>query len=253
MKVLVVSDIHSNWEAWQAVQAATQGETFDEIWCLGDLTGYGPDPALCVDQFRGFPNLRVIMGNHDRVVAKLESPVGFNPHAIVGAYKNMAKLNDEQARWLAANPPSLMAAPGIMLCHGSPLDPDEYLLTAQVAAPSFTFMGEKGIHLALFGHTHIPAFYEWEPETGLSMDQDPLTGTWFTLHLDGTRRYLINPGSVGQPRDGNPLAAYGILELTAEKACMTFRRVAYDIPAVQAKMRRDKFPDILVTRLTVGY
>ncbi|NLI75068.1 MAG: hypothetical protein GX442_01345 [Candidatus Riflebacteria bacterium] len=253
MKVLVVSDIHSNWEAWQAVQAATQGETFDEIWCLGDLTGYGPDPALCVEQFRGFPNLRAIMGNHDRVVAKVESPVGFNPHAIVAAYKNMARLNDEQARWLAANPQSLMVAPGIMLCHGSPVDPDEYLLTAQVATPSFTFMAEKGITLALFGHTHIPSFYEWEAEAGLSMDQDPLTGTWFTLHLDGTRRYLINPGSVGQPRDGNPLAAFGILELTGEKACMSFQRVGYDIAAVQEKMRRDKFPDILVTRLTVGY
>lgn len=253
MRVLVVSDIHSNWEAWQAVWQAAQAEAPEAVWCMGDLTGYGPDPALCLENIRTLPGLQMVMGNHDRVVAKLESPVGFNPHAIIAAYKNLAKLNDEQTAWLAGLPRTLTTRPDILLCHGSPVDPDEYLLTPQVTGQSFHFMHQERIALALFGHTHLPAFYEWSPADGLVADPDPLTGHWFNLVLDGQHHYLVNPGSVGQPRDGNPHAAFGILELEDKKGCISFHRVPYELKACQEKMRREKFPEILINRLAIGY
>jgi predicted phosphodiesterase len=251
--VLVVSDIHSNWEAWQAVWKAAQADAPDEVWCLGDLTGYGPDPDRCLDHVRNLPRLKMVMGNHDRVVAKVESPVGFNPHAIIAAYRNLARLKEDQTAWLAGLPGTLQPRPDILLCHGSPVDPDEYLLTPQVTEPSFQFMYEQGVKLALFGHTHLPAFYEYSPEEGLIADPDPMTGHWFNLMLDGRHYYLVNPGSVGQPRDGNPQAAFCLLDLEEKKGCISFHRVPYEIQACQEKMRREKFPDILINRLAIGY
>ena len=253
MKVLLISDIHSNWEAWQAVQAATAAESPDEVWNSGDLTGYGPDPALCVDVFRSMANARLVLGNHDRVVSKLESPIGFNPHAIVAAFKNLAKLNQEQCSWLAGLPRQLVVKEGILICHGSPVDADEYLLTAQVTLPSFAFMKEWGIRLAFFGHTHVPSFFVYGDDGDLVVDQDPLTNQWFNLDLSGGKSYLINPGSVGQPRDGDSRSAYAILELKGEKGRFCFHRVPYQIQVCQEKMRREKFPDILVNRLSIGY
>ncbi len=253
MKILLISDIHSNLEAFQSVLSAVSGEKVDETWILGDVTGYGPDPKACLDLVKGLQNRKVIKGNHDRVVSKQAPPLGFNSHAIAAVYKNMGKLTPEEQDWLAQLPDEIMGTQDFGLYHGSPVDPDEYLLSPDSSGDSFSVLQSKGIRVGLFGHTHLPTFYEFQEEKEIVFDLETGPNKSAEIPIKGPGFFLINPGSVGQPRDGNPDAAFGILEIGDDKAVFTFRRAPYDVRATQVKMTAENFPDILIKRLSVGY
>lgn len=252
VRVLLLSDIHSNLEALEAVLAAAEIEGFDQLWCLGDLTGYGPDPAAVITRLQRFPKAIVLRGNHDRVVAHLARPTGFNPHAVVAVYKNKQGITPAQTQWLAELPESYLVDDRIVLSHGSPVDPDEYLLDLRHTEASFQKMNLENRRLGLFGHTHTPRLYEFNREENQYYDVDIEVNEVFALNTTGPMIYLLNPGSVGQPRDGDCRAAYAFLEI-GEAMRVSFRRTEYPIHECQAKMAALEYPDILIKRLNVGF
>jgi predicted phosphodiesterase len=241
MRVAVVSDIHSNLHALEAVLAAIDADPVDELWCLGDLVGYGPKPNECcaIVQARAAVCLG---GNHDLAVRGTINLVEFSGDAGTAAAWTRAVLADEARAFLDSLEPAGRAA-GVALFHGSARDPVwEYVLSDEAASATFMLTEEP---LVLVGHSHAAlqiSLREMVLEGGLAPN-----GTEVELS-DG--RWLLNPGSVGQPRDGDPHAAYLLLDLDAQRA--SFRRVAYDIELTQWEMREAGLPDALIERLTVG-
>jgi len=252
-RILLLSDIHSNLEALDSVLSHAEKLEFNETWIMGDITGYGPEPKACLQKVLSLKNTKFICGNHDRVVSKTVQPLGFNPHAIVAAYKNMQLLDGDELNWLARLPNSLSPCGQVGIFHGSVLDPDEYLLTIQSAIPSLRSMNMKGLILGFFGHTHVPSLFELDENANEFYDIDVRPDFPMELPLDGSRRILINPGSVGQPRDGNPQASFALLEYDDLKAKLTFKRVDYPIDVCQAKLRNEGYPEILAMRLSIGF
>lgn len=242
MKALIVSDIHSNLEAFQAVieDAAGLGG-FDEIWSLGDLVGYGPDPSACVELLRSHEH-RAVAGNHDLAAAGKLSVERFNPYAAAANRWTAAQLTQEQADYIGGLPLTL-EIDEFTLAHGSPRDPIwEYLITEDAAIACFTHIDT---YWCLVGHSHMPflciprpdgaVFMAFPQDRRVQLDEDAL---------------IINPGSVGQPRDGDPRASYVLYDDSAQT--IAHYRVAYDIGATQDKMRRHGLPDYLIERLAVG-
>ena len=243
MKALIVSDIHSNLEAFAAViQAAGR---FDEIWSLGDLVGYGPDPAAAIDLLRAHPH-RAVVGNHDLACVGKLSLRDFNPYAAAANRWTSETLDAERQAFLSAQPSTLeLDDHDFTLVHGSPRDPVwEYVVSAYEARAGFNYMETDR---CLLGHTHVPIIFH-EPERGRVETLKPRCGEPYPL--DG-KRLIVNPGSVGQPRDYDPRAAFAIYDSDART--ITHRRVEYDIPATQRKMADRNLPDFLIDRLAVGY
>lgn len=241
MRYLILSDIHSNGPALQSV-LRDAGE-FAEIWCLGDIVGYGPNPNQCVDQLREHP-LRCIAGNHDWGALGKTDLYVFNKAARQALLWTRADLTPRNMQLLNDLPTSLRVQ-GYLLAHGSPREPVwEYILNTTTAKENFRAID---FQVALVGHTHLPVIFELLPDSEqvrlMLPDYEGL------LHLDG-RRLIINPGSVGQPRDGNPDAAYGILD--TEAATFEFRRVPYPLAITQIRMRARKLPQRLIDRLEAG-
>jgi predicted phosphodiesterase len=241
MRVAILSDIHSNLHALEAVLVDVDAQAADEIWCLGDVVGYGPRPNECVNLMRERAAL-CLCGNHDLASLGALDTVDFSGDAGVAARWTQAALGTEEAAWLRAREP-LAERPGVELFHGSPRDPVwDYVLTEQVALISIL---ETTAPLILVGHSHVPLALGW--------DGDALTGG---LAPDGTavelagRRWLANPGSVGQPRDGDPRAAWALIDIDAGLA--TFRRVVYPIAQTQAQIREEGLPEPLALRLEHG-
>ncbi|MFZ2960343.1 MAG: metallophosphoesterase family protein [Candidatus Ozemobacteraceae bacterium] len=254
MKVLLLSDIHSNLEALEAVLSAFPPSSITATWSAGDITGYGPDPSACIHRIQALRGLRGVLGNHDRVVAGLSAPIGFNPLAIQAAYRNIQLLQTGDADWLRSLPGSELLTPEIGLYHGSPCDPDEYLLTAESAESSFILMEKNAVKLGIFGHTHVPALYMFDSVTRKISDLDPQPDSSFSLDLRGEKRYLLNPGSVGQPRDGNPNAGFALLTFSEEGTIeVKFKRIVYPVADCQEKMVRAGFPERLHKRLSIGF
>jgi diadenosine tetraphosphatase ApaH/serine/threonine PP2A family protein phosphatase len=243
MKYAIISDIHGNTEALTAVlDDIERNGGVDGIWCLGDVTGYGAEPGACIAMLRDRVKV-CIAGNHDRgSIEKLDLPV-FNDlaqQALRWMWKNL--LPDEKA-WLGTLPTG--AEDGdYLLVHASPSDPLlEYVLSTGIAERNFSFFRTK---YCFYGHTHVPMVYKLEG--GGLCTATPLTpAIGLTL---GETRMMINPGSVGQPRDGDPRASYGILD--AEGSMFRLHRVAYDIEATQAKIMKAGLPVQLATRLEQG-
>jgi diadenosine tetraphosphatase ApaH/serine/threonine PP2A family protein phosphatase len=241
MRVAILSDIHSNLHALEAVLVDVDAQAPDEIWCLGDVVGYGPRPNECVNLIRERAAL-CLCGNHDLASLGALDTVDFSGDAGVAARWTQAVLGVEESGWLRALQP-LAERPGVQLFHGSPRDPVwDYVLTEQVALISIL---ETTAPLILVGHSHVPLALGW--------DGDALTGG---LAPDGTvvelagRRWLANPGSVGQPRDGDPRAAWALIDVDAGLA--TFRRVVYPIDQTQAQIREAGLPEPLALRLEHG-
>ncbi|HEY9072213.1 MAG TPA: metallophosphoesterase family protein [Candidatus Ozemobacteraceae bacterium] len=253
MRVLLVSDIHSNLEALQAVIEAAPAERFDEVWCAGDITGYGPNPTECVEFFRTLPHARIVLGNHDAVIARLVPPLAFNPHAIAAVKKNLQAISPESAAWLAGLPKSLDLGRGMSLVHGSPLDPDEYLLSLELAIPSLSSMSGSGMKIAFFGHTHLPALYMHDRERDRYTEDPVIADHDIRIDIQENRTWLVNPGSVGQPRDGDPRAAFMELDIGENTIVIRSRRVYYKIASCQEKMRLQEYPVMLINRLNLGY
>ena len=222
MTVALLSDVHANLVALEAVLAALPA--VDAIWVMGDTVGYGPDPADTLALLRE-RRAWLVAGNHDRAVATGEGLALFNAAAREAAERHRDWLSAEDRDVLGAMPLTLDPAPGYTICHGSPRDPLwEYVFDARTAA--FAMAGMVATRCCV-GHTHVPATFRTR---------------------DG--KVMINPGSVGQPRDGDPRAAYALLDPAGET--VDFRRVEYDIDETQRRMRDRKLPGMLADRLSFG-
>ncbi|HLI78285.1 MAG TPA: metallophosphoesterase family protein [Acidobacteriaceae bacterium] len=245
MRALVVSDIHGNLHALEAVLAAAG--PVDQIWNLGDAVGYGANPNEVIDLLRERAAVNV-RGNHDRVCAGLTSSQGFNPVAAEAAAWTQAALRPENLTWLKAVPKGPVRAEGNATCvHGSPLDEDHYILSMRDA---WTPLQRMGTPVTFFGHTHVQGAFlqqgaDWEelhPEFG--------AGEAYEVRLAEGMRVLINPGSVGQPRDRDARAAFAIFD--SEEQTLEFRRVPYDVRGAQAAIRAAGLPERLAQRLEAG-
>jgi len=242
MRALIVSDVHSNLEAFKAaIEHAQQRGGFDEIWSLGDLVGYGPDPSACVDLLRSYGH-SAVAGNHDLAAVGKISVERFNPYAATANRWTAEQLTQEQAEYLGGLPLTL-EVDEFTLAHGSPRDPIwEYLVTVESAIACFTHIDT---YWCLVGHSHMPflciprldgaAFMAFPEGRAIQLDEEAL---------------IVNPGSVGQPRDGDPRASYVVYDDAVQT--LEHHRVEYDIAATQDKMRRYSLPDYLIDRLSVG-
>jgi len=242
MLVAVVSDIHSNLAAFQAVLADLPA--VDEVWCLGDIVGYGPDPNECLETLLGYKHL-AIAGNHDwACVGKADLSL-FNPDAQAASLWTASQLTEENKEILRRLP-SEMTVGDFTLAHGSPRDPVwEYIMQPSQAVANLSYFTSR---YCLVGHTHVPAVF-WGPAGGQPAGSArPAPDTALEI---GERRLIINPGSVGQPRDGDPRASYVVLDLAQRLA--RFHRVPYDVAATQAKMRQAGLPYMLWARLAAGW
>jgi diadenosine tetraphosphatase ApaH/serine/threonine PP2A family protein phosphatase len=239
MRIAVLSDIHANLPALEAVLAALG--PVDAVWHLGDIVGYGPHPDEVVARLRELGAVGV-RGNHDAATRDLGMAEWFNADARLAIEWTAGRISPETRAWLAGLPER--AELGEMtLVHGSPRDPTwEYVMTTPDARASLAAFATP---YCLYGHTHIPA--AWREDHG---QVEPLGSSHGSvLPLDG-RRLLLNPGSVGQPRDGDPRAAYAIYDTEAKE--VTYRRVVYDVATAQRKIHAAGLPPILADRLAVG-
>jgi diadenosine tetraphosphatase ApaH/serine/threonine PP2A family protein phosphatase len=241
MRIAVVSDIHSNLVALEAVLGAIDDDAPDELWCLGDLVGYGPRPNECTRLMQERTRM-CLCGNHDLAVRGTLDLWEFSGDAGTAARWTRTVLNDEALAFLNSLQPS-GKADGVALFHGSARDPVwEYVLSGEAALMTLSVASEP---IVLVGHSHVALQIQLQGDGldgGLAAD-----GT--ELELTGARS-VLNPGSVGQPRDGDPRAAYLLLDLDTQTA--TFRRVEYDIERTQAQMAEAGLPEALALRLSVG-
>jgi len=235
-----MSDVHANLQALEAVLAALAEHRAEALWVTGDTVGYGADPSdvLATLHQRG---ALLLQGNHDRAVATGDGLELFNDRAAVAAQMHAKWLSAEERDLLASLPP-VKTVERFTLCHGSLRDPMWEYVTGVLAATAS--LARAHTPFACHGHTHVPALFEGEP------------GAMRLVHpkVDGTYELgahcLINPGSVGQPRDGDPRAAYVVLDTTAGTA--TFYRSSYDVAEAQRRIRARGLPEIFADRLAVG-
>jgi diadenosine tetraphosphatase ApaH/serine/threonine PP2A family protein phosphatase len=240
VRYAVLSDIHANFEALQAVLADAAPRT-DAVLCLGDLVGYGADPVACIETVAERAEA-IVSGNHEHAVAGLIDLDWFNVHARAAAEWTQERLDADHRSYLGALP--LVAEVGdATLVHASPDRPDEweYLLTAQ---DGFEVFGAFKTRLCFFGHSHLAGAWSLG-----SSGPEHRAGA-VELELERGRRYLVNVGSVGQPRDRDPRASYAIWDL--DRGVVAIRRVAYDVEAARAKILRGGLPRFLADRLAWG-
>jgi predicted phosphodiesterase len=241
MRVAVVSDIHSNLHALEAVLAAIEAEAPDELWCLGDLVGYGPRPNECCAAIAERADV-CLAGNHDLAVQGTIDLEEFHGDAAIAARWTRDVLEPGAKELLDRLAPE-GAAHGVALYHGSARDPIwEYVLDDEGARATLELADSP---IILVGHSHV-ALRIVQSEDELSGGIAP-AGTELEL---GGFRVLLNPGSVGQPRDGDPRAAYLVLDLDAQRA--SFRRVEYNVDRTQREMREAGLPEMLAARLELG-
>lgn len=243
MRILVISDVHANYAALDAVLEA--GSPFSRVWCLGDVVGYGPDPDECVDRLRSL-DLLCIAGNHDMAAVGKLSLEDFNPDAKAAALWTASRIGATNVSWLKGLPDiSVMPEFNITLVHGSPIDPVwEYIDGPFSAQAGFAVLGTR---LCFNGHTHVPVIFRASEHGSLPSRERPPLDKPISLAMN---RMLINPGSVGQPRDGDPQAAFAIFDTDA--MTITHHRVPYDIATTQNRMRKADLPDSLISRLRFG-
>jgi diadenosine tetraphosphatase ApaH/serine/threonine PP2A family protein phosphatase len=240
VRVAVISDIHANLVAFEAVLAAC--DAVDVVWCLGDVVGYGPRPRECIALLQSL-NYLCVVGNHDYAAIGRLPLDEFNPVAQRATAWTVAALTTEDAGWLTALPNRIIDDP-VTLVHGSPRQPVwEYIYDPLTAHANFDLLDTP---VCFMGHTHICSlFLEHEAARGLM--RQPRDGD---RYLFSYGRALINPGSVGQPRDGDPRAAFAIYDTAA--GLVEFRRVEYDIGLTQQQMRQANLPLPLIRRLELG-
>lgn len=242
MRVAIVSDIHGNRHAFEAVLDAVEESSCRELWCLGDLVGYGADPNACVDLARRHAAV-CLAGNHDLGVVGTLPLEQFSRGAALAATWTQEVITPETREYLAALAPSKLDEP-VGLYHASPRDPVwEYVLSPLQAELCFDVQPNR---ISLIGHSHVALSFSrfpGQPATGETRPDDTMldlnTGDW-----------LLNPGSVGQPRDGDPRAAW--LELDTDRWTAVYHRVEYDIDGAAAAIRAARLPDSLAERLQYG-
>lgn len=244
MQYLVISDIHANLEALDAVIRHAEGQ-FEGIVCLGDVVGYGADPNAVCEWVREHAD-HVIRGNHDKACCGIEEPVLFNPVARFAVEWTHEQLTEENLAWLRELPMGPAEVEDFLLTHGSVLDEDEYLIDAQDAANQFPHVLGR---VVFFGHTHIQGGFmlRTSQKNGDRAEVDPDANG---IVLSGADTALINPGSVGQPRDLEWESGYALYD--SEKRRVRYRRCPYDVAASRKKILDAGLPTALADRLAVG-
>ncbi len=247
MRYLVLSDIHANLEALDATLDHAAREAYDRVLVLGDLVGYGADPASVIDRVRDLDPLAIVRGNHDRAAARVDDAETFNLSARRAVTWTAEVLTPAHRAYLAALPqgPALVNS-GVEICHGAPSGEDDYVFEAHDAARA---LQEAVRPVCFFGHTHIQVIYQWAPDGALDVSGTARSSAR-RLSLQPEYKYLVNPGSVGQPRDGDPRAAYALLDTDAHE--LVLFRVPYAIERAQAKIRAAGLPEVLAARLASG-
>ena len=242
MRYLVLSDIHSNLAAFEAV--LEDSGPYDRIWCLGDVVGYGPQPNESIELLRSLPHL-CVAGNHDwAAVGRIDSSA-FNPDALRACRWTENQLTASSRGFIEGLPQTVIEG-RFTIVHGSPRYPIwEYISHVGDAQANLAHFDST---FCLFGHTHRPALFRCG---GLACDCEDLPWLLHEAMDLGSERLLINPGGVGQPRDGDPRASYAILDLEADQ--IEFRRVSYSIEATQELMLSEGLPPRLAWRLSVGW
>ncbi|HEY4587839.1 MAG TPA: metallophosphoesterase family protein [Thermoanaerobaculia bacterium] len=246
MRYLILSDMHANWEAFETVLRRARRKRYEAVLVLGDLVGYGAAPNQVVEAVRRIgPRLYTVRGNHDKVVAGIDSGGNFNQTALTAAQWTTGRLTPGNLRYVRELPQGpLQVEEGMAICHGSPLDEDTYVFSDVDAWEIFS---RYEMPVTFFGHTHIPSLFWLE---GKLLGVKALRGTSGRIVLSPGGRYLINPGSIGQPRDRDPRASYMIYD--SKKRVVTWHRVPYAIGEAQARIRKAGLPNSLADRLAVG-
>jgi predicted phosphodiesterase len=246
MRFLILSDMHGNGDAFGAVLRRVRRKRFDVMLVLGDLVGYGAGPNQVVDSVRELPGkMFAVRGNHDKVVAGLEDGSNFNHAALLAARWTTERLTAANLRYVQDLPKGpLETEDGVWICHGSPLDEDLYLFSALDA---FDMFSHHPPVLTFFGHTHIPSLFVAQ---GRDVQVAILRGDGGSLELEAGKRYLINPGSIGQPRDRDPRAAY--MTYDSDKRVVRWHRVDYPVSRAQQRIVKAGLPKVLADRLALG-
>jgi len=246
MRILILSDIHANFTALEAALAKAAGR-WDVAVCLGDIVGYGPDPAEVSEKIRGLTQA-CIRGNHDKAVAGIMSTEDFNPVAKAAVDWTRSQLSPELMKWLAELPQGPMASNGIVMVHGAFQDEDEYVFTPAQALEGLL---DSTAGVTFFGHTHHQGGFSYLDNNSEVLQIRPRAAEFFApLRIEPNKRYLLNPGSIGQPRDADPRASFAIADL--DNQTVEFWRVPYEIGKVQSRMRKAGLPEPLVQRLEFG-
>jgi len=245
MKYLILSDIHANKEALSAILSFVRRKPWDKAVCLGDVVGYGANPNQAVDMVKRLRPLAAVRGNHDKVCSGLEDGELFNRIALEAAMWTRKKLTKINARWLRVLPQGPVEVDGrFAICHGTPIDEDAYIFGEIEALNVFR---HTAYPISFFGHSHFPVIFALSPDAITTI----LTvAPSFRFKLREGVRYLINPGSVGQPRDGNPLASFALFDSSSR--VVTIHRIPYQIEATQDKIIKAGLPRPLADRLSIG-
>ena len=245
--------MHGNWDAFNAVLRNVRRQKFDVILVLGDLVGYGAGPNQVVEAVKNLGDeigvaaerVHVVRGNHDKVVAEIEDGSNFNQPALAAARWTTERLIPANLRYVRELPEGpLEITESLHVCHGSPLDEDTYVFSVYDAYEIFE---DYDVPLVFFGHTHIPSLFV-RHEDGI--DVAVVQGETFSLQLEAGKRYLLNPGSIGQPRDRDPRASYMIYD--SERRKVSWRRVEYSVEKAQERIVRSGLPKVLADRLALG-
>lgn len=246
MRYLVISDLHANLEALETVLAAEPPDSYGEVLLLGDLVGYGADPNAVIDRVRELDPRVLIRGNHDKVASGVEDAQSFNSLAREAVRWTYRVLRPENREYLANLPMGPVEVDDVVeVCHGTPYDEDAYVFDDLDALRALKSTEHR---VCLFGHTHIPAVFVLLPERFEVVIPDGSRDT--VLKFVDQCRYLINPGSVGQPRDGDPRAAYAVLD--TDRMEIVLKRREYPVEQAQAKISAAGLPEPLALRLSLG-
>jgi predicted phosphodiesterase len=237
VRYLIISDVHANWEGLQAVLADAEGK-YDKLVNCGDLVGYGPDPNAVLDWCRTI-KAATVRGNHDKACAHLENLDWFNPVARTSAEWTSQMLTPENRQYLVELPKGPAMVDNFLLFHGAPQDEDEYIVNDTEAADASMHIDTQ---LSFFGHSHLQGAFAVHRNGILTPSEE--------FVLEETMKYLVNPGSVGQPRDGDPRAAYALYD--SDERLVQCRRVDYDHVSTWRKILIAGLPEVLGRRLFVG-
>jgi diadenosine tetraphosphatase ApaH/serine/threonine PP2A family protein phosphatase len=245
MRYLILSDIHANREALTAVLNRVRRKRWDKAIVLGDVVGYGANPNQAVEMVRSLRPLVAIRGNHDKVCSGVEDGEMFNRVALQAAVWTREHLTPANLRWLRSLPEGPVVVDGAFaIAHGTPIDEDAYIFGEIEALNVFR---QTAFPLCFFGHSHFPVIFGLSPDAIQTVLTDAST---FRFRLEPGVRYLVNPGSIGQPRDGNPLPSFATFD--TETRTVTVHRVPYPLERAQRRILDAGLPRPLADRLALG-